>query len=85
MASAKKAKKGGVVSGPEFDKRNYLLLGAGLVLIVLGFILLATGDITLAPILLVLGYCVVIPLGMLLPKKDDESKLSVDKNNAVSG
>lgn len=85
MASTKKAKKGAVIAGPDFDKRNYMILGAGLVLIVLGFILLATGDITISPILLVLGYCVVIPLGMLLPKKSEESRLDVDKNNAVSG
>jgi hypothetical protein len=84
MASIKKAKKGAVVAGPDFDKRNYTILGAGIILIVLGFILLATGDITISPILLVLGYCVVIPLGMLLPKKSDTPGLDVDKNNVVS-
>ena len=65
MASTKKAKKGALVAGPDFDKRNYLILGAGLILIVLGFILLATGDITISPILLVLGYCVLVPRAIL--------------------
>ena len=85
MASAKKAKKGTVIAGPDFDKRNYMILGIGIALIVIGFILLAAGDITVSPILLVLGYCVIIPLGILLPRKGEQSSLDVDKNNAVSG
>jgi hypothetical protein len=44
---------------------NYLLMGLGLVAIVLGFILLALKDITVSPILLVLGYCILIPAGLL--------------------
>jgi len=34
--------------------------------VVAGFILLAAGDIILAPILLVIGYLVFFPLGILL-------------------
>jgi len=44
---------------------NWKLFGAGLVAIVVGFVLLATNDITIAPILLVLGYCVLIPVSFL--------------------
>lgn len=86
MASVtKKAKKGAIVAGPDFGRKNYMILGAGILLIILGFIFLAGGDITISPILLVLGYCVVIPLGILLPKeKEDESRLSVDKDNTVT-
>ena len=47
------------------QKRNYLLLGAGAVSIVLGFVLLSNKEISLAPALLVLGYCVLIPAGFL--------------------
>ena len=47
------------------QKRNYLLLGAGAVSIVFGFILLSNKEISLAPALLVLGYCVLIPAGLL--------------------
>jgi hypothetical protein len=86
MASAKKLKKGAALAAPEFDKRNYLILGAGVFLIILGFVFLAGGDITISPILLVLGYCVIIPLGIPLPKgKDEEGSLEADKRNAVSG
>lgn len=46
-------------------RTNYLILAAGAVAIILGFLLLASRDITLAPILLVLGYCFLIPAGLL--------------------
>jgi hypothetical protein len=51
-----------VVLGPV----NYLLMALGLVAIVLGFILLAMEDISVSPVLLVLGYCILIPAGLLL-------------------
>jgi len=50
----------------KFSQKNYLFFGIGLILVVLGFILLGTGSIVLAPILLVLGYLVFFPLGILL-------------------
>ncbi len=38
---------------------------AGAVAIVAGYVALGGGDITAAPVLLVLGYCVLVPLGLL--------------------
>ena len=75
MAKAvKKAKFDGVF---PLERENYLILGAGLVLIVAGYLALS-GDqvegflpLTLAPILLVAGYCVVIPLGIMYRKKTE--------------
>jgi len=56
-----------------FTRANYLTLLAGLVVIIIGYIALRLGSITLAPLLLVLGYCVIIPLGILLrPRKQKE-------------
>jgi hypothetical protein len=46
--------------------KNLILLAAGLVLIAAGFYSLAKGSITLAPILLVAGYCVAIPAGLII-------------------
>jgi len=46
-------------------KRNYLLMAAGAVAIVLGFFLLSNKEISVAPALLVLGYCVLIPAALL--------------------
>ena len=54
------------VEASFFGKRNWQWLIAGAVVIVAGFIALAMGSITLAPILLVLGYCVLIPVGILV-------------------
>lgn len=48
-------------------RRNWTVMGVGLVAIAVGFFALSRGSITLAPILLVLGYCVLIPVGILLP------------------
>jgi hypothetical protein len=42
--------------------RNHLWLAIGFVSLVLGYVLLAAGDISAAPLLLVAGYCVFIPL-----------------------
>ena len=49
-----------------FGRRNWQWLGAGMATIVAGFIALAMGSITLAPLLLVVGYCVLIPVGILV-------------------
>ena len=61
-----------------FGRMNYILLVIGIVVIIAGFIALSKGSITLAPILLVIGYCVILPLAILIksgpspaPKKDE--------------
>jgi uncharacterized membrane protein HdeD (DUF308 family) len=38
---------------------------AGMAAIVLGYVLLAAAEMSIAPILLVLGYCLLIPLSFL--------------------
>lgn len=50
----------------RFSPLNLALLAAGLVAIIIGYTLLAGGDIVAAPLLLVLGYAVLIPLGIIL-------------------
>lgn len=74
MAPTAKTKSSARV-GIDFGRTNYIVLGIGFFLVIVGFIFLGVGDITIAPILLVLGYCVAIPLGILLPdrKKKKES------------
>lgn len=44
---------------------NYALMGAGLVALTVGFVLLAGGSTVGAPLLLSLGYVVLIPLGII--------------------
>jgi len=50
----------------RFGPRNYAGLAVGALCLLLGYVLLARGSTTVAPILLVLGYCVLIPLGLAL-------------------
>ena len=44
---------------------KWKLLIGGLIAVLLGYVLLALANVTLAPILLVLGYCVLVPLAFL--------------------
>lgn len=71
---AKKTKKSEESLG--FNKLNYILMAIGLGMIIVGFILLAVGDITGAPILLVLGYCAVLPLAILINKRSKSDEQS---------
>jgi len=49
----------------RFGPVNWVLLTAGLVIVVAGFVALGQGSTVAAPLLLVLGYAVVIPLGII--------------------
>ena len=53
----------------ELHRKNWILLGAAIVCIVLGFIALSMRDLTLAPILLLAGYLVLIPWGLVAHRK----------------
>jgi hypothetical protein len=45
---------------------NSALLGLGVAVLVVGYMSLAKGSLTLAPLLLVTGYCVMIPASLLV-------------------
>ncbi len=46
-------------------KYRSIILGLGLVSIVAGYIFLAQNSISLAPALLVLGYCILVPVALI--------------------
>lgn len=50
----------------RFSVLNLALLVAGLIAIVLGFVLLGGGSTVAAPLLLVLGFAVLVPAGIIL-------------------
>jgi len=61
------------------NKKNIILIAIGVLLLVIGFICLAAGpadnpvSLTVAPLILVIAYVVVIPLGILFTgKKQDK-------------
>jgi len=60
--STKSTKTRAIPLGP----RNLALLAAGGLSLVAGYLLLASGSTSLAAMLLVLGYCVLLPLGIAL-------------------
>ncbi len=63
-----------------FGKANLIILVLGLITIVVGYICLSRGpldnplSITLAPILLVLAYCVIIPYAIIRKNREEKDK-----------
>ena len=61
--------------GWAFGKKNYLIFSIGLALVIIGYIFMANGEVnsfqslTLAPIMLFLGYIVVIPVSLIYRDK----------------
>ena len=63
----------------SFTSKNYLLFGIGLFIIIFGYIIMATGTVnsfqslTIAPIMLFIGYIIIIPLALIYKEKTDTS------------
>ena len=60
-----------------FAKLNYLLFGISLLIILIGYIIMATGEtnslqsVKIAPILLTIGYCFLLPLSIMIQSKNN--------------
>lgn len=58
------------------QKINYLILVAGVAVLLVGYFVMSMGDdispvsVTIAPIILFIGYCIIIPLGIIYRKKN---------------
>ena len=50
----------------RFSLLNAALLAAGVISVVLGFVTLAAASTVAAPLLLVLGYCILIPAAIFV-------------------
>ena len=65
---------GELFQGWSFDKENYVLFIAGIVSVILGYIVMATGEtysfqsLSLAPVLLFVGYIILIPIALIYKK-----------------
>ena len=69
MATRKSTPRSKTAAAPpalDFSAVNLALGGAGLVAIGVGYLLLSKGSITAAPLLLVLGYVILVPLALIL-------------------
>ncbi len=55
--------------------KNYLIIGLGIALIIVGYILMSENSVSgflptsVAPVLLIVGYCVIVPIGILYKDK----------------
>ena len=62
----------------DFTTINYILFGIGLALIIVGYFVMATGEVnsfqslTIAPIMLFIGYIIFLPAALIYRKKSPE-------------
>jgi len=81
MAKAEKGRQSKKMKDDVFplERENFIILGIGLLVIIAGYVALSGNTVegfsqlTLAPFLLIVGYCVVIPLGIMYRKKKPSS------------
>ena len=59
--------------GFNWGPANSLVLGIGVATLIAGYLALSKGSTTLAPVLLVLAYCGLIPTALLIRAKTGES------------
>ena len=57
--------------GFNWGAMNSVLLLLGILVLVAGYVALGRGSITLAPVLLVLGYCGLIPASLLIRGRNE--------------
>ena len=56
---------------------NYILFICGIIIILLGYIIMATGEVNsfqslnIAPLFLFIGYIILIPLSLIIESKDN--------------
>jgi hypothetical protein len=65
-----------------FGKKNYILFGVAIAVAIIGYIALGRGSMTLAPILLVLAYCVLMPLSIIIKDHPEDSVSETDEEPA---
>ncbi|MGC9363360.1 MAG: DUF3098 domain-containing protein [Fidelibacterota bacterium] len=84
MPKVKKAirKQDPFISESTLTGRNFIIFGIGILTIIIGYFIMASGDtysfraLTLAPIILLIGYLIIVPAAILLRKKNPTEKSS---------
>ena len=75
MNKKKEEKNVHFMEGWTFSKKNYVLGGIGLATIIFGYVIMASGTVnsfqslTLAPIMLFIGYLIIIPIALIYRDK----------------
>ena len=69
-----KDSSGELFKGWSFEKENYVFFIAGIISVILGYIVMAAGEtysfqsLSLAPVLLFVGYIILIPIALIYKK-----------------
>lgn len=82
MAKVKKERKtrNPFIKESFLTSTNFIIFGAGILTIIIGYFVMGSGDtysfrsLTLAPIILLIGYLVLIPVAILYKKKHPAEK-----------
>lgn len=88
VKSSKRTKSADVF---PLERENFIILGIGILVIIAGYIALSGNTVegfsqlTVAPILLVLGYCLIIPFGIMYRKKQRGGKVAPGVSPASGG
>jgi hypothetical protein len=75
MSNENNPEKIQLIDGWSFNKINYTIFFIGVFFIIFGYIIMATGTVnsfqslTLAPIMLFVGYIILIPASLIYRKK----------------
>ncbi len=75
MSNKNNPEKIQLIDGWSFNKINYIIFFIGVLFIIFGYIIMATGTVnsfqslTLAPIMLFLGYIILIPASLIYREK----------------
>ena len=75
MNKKKEEKNIHLFEGWTFSKKNYVLGGIGLATIIFGYVIMTSGTVnsfrslTLAPIMLFIGYLIIIPIALIYRDK----------------
>jgi hypothetical protein len=75
MSNENNPEKIQLIDGWSFNKINYIIFFIGMLFIIFGYIIMATGTVnsfqslTLAPIMLFVGYIILIPASLIYREK----------------
>ena len=67
------------------EKENFMIIGLGILLLIIGYVLMSQNSVdgfmptVAAPLLLVAGYCVVIPYGIMKKPKSQMTQTSAEE------
>lgn len=67
------------------EKENFIIIGVGIVILIIGYVLMSQNSVdgflptVFSPILLVAGYCVIIPYGILKKAKTSIQEVKTEE------